>query len=80
MGSKRRVLAAKAAGVVLVDDLMCPDLTFCAGAHWLGGAVCLSVKGGFYCTRYARHSGRHAAGNGTRIIAVWGKRGRKGKR
>lgn len=30
-----------------------------------------SPQGGFGCTRLAGHTGRHAAGDGDRIRAVW---------
>jgi hypothetical protein len=39
------------------------------------GGDCLAVYGGsvwpYLCTRPDGHRGRHAAGDGTRIVAVW---------
>lgn len=48
-----------------------PDLT--PNRKW--GPACWRAKGVFWrgwgCTRRAGHTGHHAAGDGTRIRAVW---------
>jgi len=44
------------------------DLT--PGLSW--GAQCTEGNAdGYLCTRLRKHTGRHAAGNGERVIAVW---------
>ena len=43
-----------------------PDLTPIGGV-----AVCGEWWGTRHCTRRAGHTGRHAAGTGERIVAVW---------
>ena len=37
------------------------------------GGMCLAYEphGGYGCTRPADHTGRHAAGTGVSIVAVW---------
>jgi hypothetical protein len=50
-----------------------PDLTL-TGQGWRAGQsriLCLVMWHGRQCTRRAGHTGRHAAGNGTHIVAVW---------
>jgi len=46
-------------------DGLPPDLTVDLGPH------CDSTSAGWSCTRQRGHTGRHAAGNGERIVAVW---------
>jgi hypothetical protein len=36
------------------------------------GARCYAESAGYVCTRLAVHTGRHAAGDFTEIVAVWG--------
>ena len=44
-----------------------PDLTRAD----IGDTGCDASYGGFSCTRRSNHTGRHAAGTGAQIVAVW---------
>lgn len=48
------------------DDLP-PDLTPCG--RGTGGCPATWIV--FACTRHEGHTGRHAAGDGSRVVAVW---------
>lgn len=52
------------------DPEFVPDLTPNFPGDW-GRDYCPSESEGGVCTRLEGHTGRHAAGNGDRIIAVW---------
>lgn len=46
-----------------------PDLTGWAQRNWR--VDCPARRPGVWCTRPAGHTGRHAAGDGVKILAVW---------
>lgn len=46
----------------LPPDMMADDLDV---------RECFDLHGTLFCTRRHGHSGRHAAGDGERIVAVW---------
>lgn len=64
-----------------VDDLRVPDLTPLNGANL--GTRCANTRlltrhqvdlrqpMVLFCTRHKNHSGRHAAGDGEHVLAVW---------
>lgn len=48
-----------------------PDLN---AWRWAGEVCWETSTSGYTCTRPPGHTGRHAAGTGQQIVAVWGKR------
>lgn len=61
-----------------VGWIRCPDLTL-SGSDWTYGGPPLACRegsdglsAGYVCTRRKGHGGRHAAGTGEIIVAVWG--------
>lgn len=55
------------------EDALPPDLTRTTGRPcWAAARVATAGEGGvLICTRGRGHTGRHAAGDGTQIVAVW---------
>jgi hypothetical protein len=63
-----------------VDDLQFPDLTplngdnlgdRCANTRLLPLGHDLRYPSVVFCTRHKNHGGRHAAGDGEHVLAVW---------
>jgi hypothetical protein len=48
-----------------------PDLTLVGIGFGRWDEGCTATREGYHCTRRYGHTGRHAAGTGVRIVAVW---------